>query len=674
MDAWAIGGEAARAGIGALATALPLGAIVVGAASAADATLPSGTALTRVAATITATLAILLGLGQLLLMLGVLSPLALALPLAIGLGLRARFGAPRPYPWAEEPLNPALVLVAAWAALVVARGLMMPPTAWDDLTYHLPKVARFVQSGSWNATPGPGALGYYGDFARGGEVIWAWFALGTRDDTFVLVGPLLVTAAIPFAGAFAAESLDLPGPWEVGLLLVACPAVLGYGNAAYVDNLTLLTFLLATGFVARAVPDDTPVSAGLAGLAFGVGVAAKPVLLPLLFVAVPFVAARRPRWAVVLLAASIVGAPHYLDQWARHGSPVWPFAAAGFRGHPENVALMAGELEGGTTISPLTVLVAVFLLAPPFDDRTVNVGFVGLIVPVLAAIGVWRGARARPWATGLLLSFALAITANLLAPGVRAQLTLFVINVTRLILPLWASLVLLAASGVSSRWVWRGLTAIAFLNGLPRVFLTAELFPDAAVLAALFLVAWATWAWPRAGWLAIPALGALIGALRAPIRAPVYAETASGDATFWHRFADSGRAVMQGSAAWSAVDDGAAHTVAFAQGWDGLGISGFVLPWFGRHWQNRVIAIPTPADGAFVDVRVADPASQDASAWACRLVAAGVDRVVTVPPEPIEATWATSRPEAFPPLARAGGTRVFGVVPALACPSVPPGR
>jgi hypothetical protein len=73
---------------------------------------------------------------------------------------------------AELPLGSVRVPLLVGAALLllyVGRGLISPPIAWDALTYHLVRAARWIRDGGFAAQTAPDAWGYYEYFPYAGE-------------------------------------------------------------------------------------------------------------------------------------------------------------------------------------------------------------------------------------------------------------------------------------------------------------------------------------------------------------------------------------------------------------------------------------------------------------------------------------------------------------------------
>ena len=221
----------------------------------------------------------------------------------------------------------AAVVAVAWRVLLVA---VLPPFAYDALSYHLPAVASWVQSG--RIAPNPYAF-CCGRYPSNAEVLFAWPTVLLGRDTVtdgaqvvaLLLGALAVAALARSAGVTRAGALT------ASALFALTPIVLTQANTDYNDLTAAAFFLASLACSARA-------RAALvlpAGLAAGLVLGTKPngaafavlALVPLLALA-----ARGGRRAAATAAAVAVGGAlltggyWYARNWVEAGNPVAPFA------------------------------------------------------------------------------------------------------------------------------------------------------------------------------------------------------------------------------------------------------------------------------------------------------------------------------------------------------------
>ncbi len=359
---------------------------------------------------------------------------------------------------------PLPVLVAAVPLGVVVtlralKGLVSPQLAWDSMTYHLPKIAFWVQSGRLRLPDFPDAWTYYRYFPHGAEAIFAWPVLMTRSDALlgpagVLIWALVVTATAVLASELAGLSgssepgepaeqsqrvertdrgSDLGATWAVGLAIGALPALLAFATATYSDTLLGLAVVLAVLYTVRFLRGgrtaDFLAAAAPTGLMLAIKISSAPTAgLLLALLAAGWI---RHRGTTLAAAAGIVLAagPNlgYLEAWLAAGSPFYPFKAPLLDGLPYHEALhrmLSGAFDMGDHVpqSAFEIARALFWGAPPGPGNAhLNFGLGGLLLAALAVGGAVRGLlwhrspaeeRAAPSARGaVILLFLVAASA-----------------------------------------------------------------------------------------------------------------------------------------------------------------------------------------------------------------------------------------------------------------------
>ena len=142
----------------------------------------------------------------------------------------------------------APLLLSLAACLVLARlirGLAAPPLAWDMLTYHLVKVARWIRTGGFAPELAPDRWDGYEYLPYGGDALWAWAMLPFHSDAPLAVASVLVwLAALVSAFALARELGATVRSASLGALaLLLNPASASFLASAYVENTSLFFFL-----------------------------------------------------------------------------------------------------------------------------------------------------------------------------------------------------------------------------------------------------------------------------------------------------------------------------------------------------------------------------------------------------------------------------------------------
>jgi hypothetical protein len=228
----------------------------------------------------------------------------------------------------------ALLVVAAAGAVAwrLLLAVVLPPFAYDALTYHLTAVASWVQSGRIGPNPYAPCCARY---PANAEVLFAWptVLLGrdTLTDAVQIVSALL--GALAVAGLARSAGASRGSAVTAGSLFLLVPIVLTQANSDYNDLTVAAAFLAALHFSARFAAERRLVYAGLAGVSAGLAFGTKTTGVGLaVFVAVGIAAASGRAWrrsgvGVALFAAAVLltGGWWYAKNWADTGNPVAPF-------------------------------------------------------------------------------------------------------------------------------------------------------------------------------------------------------------------------------------------------------------------------------------------------------------------------------------------------------------
>lgn len=240
-----------------------------------------------------------------------------------GRGPLARMGA--------GALAGALLAFGAWA-------LRYPAIGEDGLTYHLPAIAGWVQSGS------PGSvIDYFDDLPTGSypithEVLLSWSVGISRSLVAITLGALAAFVVLVAASWRALALLRVP-PLVAGLAVAALalsPIVVVQLNGLYTD-LPALAWVAVGGALCSAVPARPAMLApAIVAAGLAVGTKATPLAPVVAALAAAAWLARgdlrplaRPL-ALAALAALLVGGTWFLRNVVVHGSPLWPLVATPF--------------------------------------------------------------------------------------------------------------------------------------------------------------------------------------------------------------------------------------------------------------------------------------------------------------------------------------------------------
>jgi hypothetical protein len=247
------------------------------------------------------------------------------------------------HPWAivkAAPWESTIVglagLALGWQLLV---ALVLPPYAYDALTYHLTTVASWVQTGSLVRSPLSLCCAHYPGNA---ELLSAWPMVLLGSET--LVNTVQVAAAVlggvAVAGIGRTAGLSRRGAAAAGALFVLTPAVLAQAPTSYID--VVLASLVLAGlhgigrFAATARTLRLVVPALCAGFLSGIkGIGllwAAALVLTAVVIAVVHVRRGRltgSRAARALLgvigACALFGGWWYVRNTVDTGNPLYPF-------------------------------------------------------------------------------------------------------------------------------------------------------------------------------------------------------------------------------------------------------------------------------------------------------------------------------------------------------------
>jgi hypothetical protein len=263
----------------------------------------------------------------------------------------------RAHPWAA-----ALVLMAAvalaWELLV---ALVLPPYAYDALTYHLTTVASWVRGGNLHAPALSLCCAWYPDNA---ELVFAWPVLLLGSDALVgcvQVG-FAVLGGLAVAGLARSAGLRPSAAAIAASAFLVTPIVLTQAPTEYADVLSAALVLAALHALVRFAITGGVSRLLVAGLAAGVVLGTKGtgivwgctlVVCGLVITVVrsrrtglsgrrPGTASRRAGIAAVgFVAATLcLGSYWYARNWVDQGNPLYPFRVT-----VAGVSLWAGPFD-----------------------------------------------------------------------------------------------------------------------------------------------------------------------------------------------------------------------------------------------------------------------------------------------------------------------------------------
>jgi len=417
-------------------------------------------------------------------------------------GLRlGRIRAPAPRP--SEALG--YVTIVAIVGLVVVGGTLLLDLAWrpitdhDSLAYHLPAVARFVQTGTLGRID---RVGPSRGYPYGWEVLATLFVLPFRDDFLVAAPNLIAWMILALGIQTSARRLgaSAEASWLAAFLVAALPVVRRLVPTLHVDLAVGAFFAAALAFLLGYRDERDPRHLVLFGAALALLCATKTSGLVYAIVALAtgtaVGAARVPRRdeaipmvvAVLAVAAVAVGT-------------FWPLRNVAELGNPLGVVRIS---IGGVTLFPGTIdpgalrrttLAAIFSVTSPahwsilLDAIRQEFGLAALLL--VAGALAWRPWRVRSPSDAMVLTALVATTVAVywMTPygGDNGEhgwrVTSWVGQALRYALPAVAVLAVVAALGASEP-VRRLGTVAAVATVVVLAGTTTRSTPYAALLAA----------------------------------------------------------------------------------------------------------------------------------------------------------------------------------------------
>ena len=237
--------------------------------------------------------------------------------------------------------HPALLVFfygfSAWFVVrSVIHVLVLPPYIWDVLTYHLPKVAVWVQQGSLDCPDTPVVRSFW---PAGFELLQAWFALFWHGDAIIEVPGLLFYGLACGSVYVLCRTCGAGVPYSImGMLFYAAtPALVLHSTCGKNDIGVSALFLFVASLASSGRERNTswmPIS--LLAILLAVGIKAYMIfLLPgLVVLAWPALLAwkrnHRGAWsvsmpfAVLILFTTAAGSYWYIRNLVAFGNPFYP--------------------------------------------------------------------------------------------------------------------------------------------------------------------------------------------------------------------------------------------------------------------------------------------------------------------------------------------------------------
>lgn len=257
---------------------------------------------------------------------GLLSFWPLTIFSAVGWAILLRFRAPESCPSllpATKSGRLLLCFACAGFASLLLKAFILSPYTGDALSYHLPKIAEWVESGRfvWRINHDPRIW-----FSGGFELVETWWVVFLRHDALIELGGIQMALIAVTAVFSLAESFEVR-PGLAGVAYLFLPIVIL--NATSCGNDLASAALVLAGYA--LVEKKAPRALQALPLLMAVGVKATggfAALGVILYAALRERPPRElPRWgaAALTLSGLLLASFWYARNWIVAGHPLYPF-------------------------------------------------------------------------------------------------------------------------------------------------------------------------------------------------------------------------------------------------------------------------------------------------------------------------------------------------------------
>lgn len=146
-----------------------------------------------------------------------------------------------------------LAILGIGALLVAARCCVLPPLAWDTLTYHAVKAGIWVQNGHIGLIEAPGGWSCFRNYPGGGEALQALSMLPFHSDFLICLVDFVEWIALIPTIFLLGKSIGLNSKSSLigSVFCLFLPCVVFSVGSCYVDILFALALMLSMVFALR---------------------------------------------------------------------------------------------------------------------------------------------------------------------------------------------------------------------------------------------------------------------------------------------------------------------------------------------------------------------------------------------------------------------------------------
>ena len=240
------------------------------------------------------------------------------------------------------PDGAALLIICGFVVLLsFSRALLMPPLAWDCLSYHLPFAALWIKKGTLLLFNAPDQISENVHFPINGDIFASWFLLPFQTDLLVntmnfpitLLGGISCYAIARELGLTRKEASFAPA------LICFAPMIYSQITTQYIDNAVFAfssaATLFALRFLRKGYPQDSILSLVAGGIVLGTKYTGIPVV-GIIFLATVLKTIRLVSYSGFLKKLGLItcgllilcalGGRQYILNALYAGNPLYPFS------------------------------------------------------------------------------------------------------------------------------------------------------------------------------------------------------------------------------------------------------------------------------------------------------------------------------------------------------------
>ena len=313
----------------------------------------------------------------------------------------------------DRKIRAIIILLIGLVIFSVGRGLLMPPLAWDSLTYHLVFAGTWIQEHALVTFSFPDGMDGYSHFPINGEILTSWVMLPFHSDLLanVISFPFLFLGGLALYALGREFRLSREGSLLLAASVCLSPMNYAYVTTAYVDLQVFAEILCAVLFFFRFSRKGSPLDAFfmLLSISLAIGTKFTAIVFAALIGFSAFIQVLLMPWmkrikygmkatVIAFLLLAPIGGYQYIKNILETRNPLYPYSVS-VNGHEifkgSQYIDKVAERGLGDRRLDLRNIAFLFQYGPAYYPRTAGPKFLffAMFAPLL--IRFWRPSRIR---------------------------------------------------------------------------------------------------------------------------------------------------------------------------------------------------------------------------------------------------------------------------------------